>query len=118
MNFYYISLLNKLPYEIIINHIIPYTYNKQKEDLLVDIVNNYETLNKINNNTQSIHNILYSIYWQNNEYLKNILQRLFIKNHNKLFTLHIFNQYNLKKRFKILWSLLNPIERSKYVKLN
>lgn len=39
--------MEKIPYDIIINHIIPYTYNIQPKILLEDIKNYYTIKSKI-----------------------------------------------------------------------
>ena len=44
--------MEKIPYDIIINNIIPYTYNIQSNLLLDDIKNYY--INKIKNNRRQI----------------------------------------------------------------
>jgi len=45
----YKNLFQKLPTEIIINHILPYTYEKQSQKILNDIKSFYNDLNIIEN---------------------------------------------------------------------
>jgi hypothetical protein len=133
-----IELLSKIPNDIIINNIIPYTYIKKCPKHLQDIRSFYSHFSLAEN--------YYYIYY-NEDILFNDLEEFFYKNdeiysitnkYYKIFKRHIIFKYtqyinisnyiyekfyNMKtppnKKIKFIWGLLTPNERiaflNKYV---
>lgn len=133
------TLLDKLPFEVIHNHIIPYTYSTQNKKLLDDILNYYDTKNAIL--------VLYDEAWKQNqddpdysEYYANqwLVNDLFAYSNNYYTGMYGFVKafYNIFRRFlflkkikdinkyvsklekkptnvqiNIFWGLFNPEER-------
>jgi hypothetical protein len=134
---YIINFLSKyLPYEIIFNIIIPFTYNVQSNKLLNDIKNysiSIEYLKNINPYKNNYYFNDYFIYKNNfnviikdivitlinqpkSIFIKCIMKRLLLnKNKNDIlidnFLYKKYFKYNINKKFKIFWCLLEPIER-------
>jgi hypothetical protein len=103
-----------LPFDIIINHIIPYTYNIQQKILLEDIKNYYVIKKKLMNNMYDTRLIKYeilAIFYNNKETLLNILNRYVINivNINKIY------DYSNNKIFSILFGLFTKEERIKFL---
>jgi hypothetical protein len=114
-------LIERLPFDIIINHIIPYTYNVQPKTLLKDIKHYYETKSMLINEKFHIDQIQYEIvavFYLYEENLHNVLLRNFtynlknyhISNHNNNF---MYN-YSNPAKFNILWGLFTEIERTMF----
>jgi len=72
--------MKRIPFDVIINHIIPYTYNVQSNILLEDI-KNYFTIKEILMNkkydTNIIKHEILSVFYDNNCKLSTILYRHF-----------------------------------------
>jgi hypothetical protein len=106
--------MERIPLDIIINHIIPYTYNIQPKLLLEDI-KNYYTIKKnlINDkyNTNIIKHELLSNCYINKQKFNNILDRHF-QIHSKKYDYHIIYKYSLKSQFNIVFGLLSREERT------
>ena len=129
------ELLNKIPYDVLINNIIPYTYIKKCPHHLKDIRSFYSHFSLVEN--------YYYIYY--NQYiLMNDLERFFYKSNRiyvitnqyyKIFKRHIMFKYtnniNISKyiyekfynmktppnnKIKFIWGLLTPIERVAFIK--
>ena len=107
--------MNKLPFDIITNHIIPYTYNIQPKLLLEDI-KNYHNIKSILINdkykTNIIkHEILARYYCSNNKQkINNILNRHYLSNLKK-YDYNILYKYSQNTKFNILFGLLTKEER-------
>jgi hypothetical protein len=136
----YMSLI---PVDVLINNLIPYTYNSQPPKLLYDLKNYIEDFSILENIYETMYNygILYYdlIEFCNNEYLSdyvintkfiNIFQRHIIyKNYTKkMINKYFFNKFNVfyiekdkefndiyKKKSRFLWGLLKPVERIKFI---
>jgi len=108
--------MERIPFDIIINHIIPYTYNIQPTTLLQDIKNYYTIKTELINeeyDTKIIKNELLANCYMNKCRFDNILARRFqiakcIKKHDK----HIFEKYSLDRKFNIVFGLLTRDERT------
>lgn len=118
MSFDIIPYMNRLPFDIIINHIIPYTYNIQSNILLEDI-NNYYTIKEILMNkkydTNMIKHEIVAVFYFNTHQLFTILYRHFqMKLKKEDYTIN----YNLStnKRFNILFGLFTKEERILFLK--
>jgi hypothetical protein len=105
--------MKRIPFDVIINHIIPYTYNVQSKILLEDI-KNYYTIKEILMNkkydTNMIKHEILAIFYDNNCKLSTIVHRHFqmkIKKHDYNI---IYNLPN-NKRFNILFGLFTKEER-------
>ena len=98
--------LAKIPYDIIINHIVPYTYNVQSKELLYDIKNFVEDLNLIENCYLFDYN--YCILY------RDLLNFCKLKFNNKLFNMNYVNKKYLKN-IRFLWGTLTPKLRTGFV---
>uniref|UniRef100_A0A6C0EQ46 Uncharacterized protein n=1 Tax=viral metagenome TaxID=1070528 RepID=A0A6C0EQ46_9ZZZZ len=112
--------MEKLPFDIIINHIIPYTYNIQAKLLLEDIKNYYE-IKKIlmddKYNTNIIKRELLSVLYSKTKATR-IWSRRFQVN-SKEYNYKILYKYSQNTRFNILFGLFSKQERiffSEYIK--
>jgi len=110
----YIRYMNNLPYDIIYNHIIPYTYVKQPIPLLEDI-KNFDLIKKelldSKYNTKSIKHEILAVFYTDTNILKNILERSFMfKQSLKTKNMNI-HSYTNDKKFAILFGLFTPNER-------
>jgi hypothetical protein len=88
--------MQKIPFDVIINHIIPYTYNIQSSILLEDIENYYrikETFKNRRYNINMIKHEIFAIFYDNKCKLSAILQRHF--------------QMKLKKDYNIIYNFSN-----------
>ena len=106
--------MEKIPLDIIINHIIPYTYNIQPKLLLEDITNYYTIKTKlINNNfnTNIIKHELLSNCYMNKQKFNNILDRRF-QIHFKKYDNHNIYNYSQNTQFNIVFGLLSREERT------
>jgi hypothetical protein len=105
--------MERIPFDVIINHIIPYTYNVQSNILLEDI-KNYFTIKEILINkkydTNRIKHEILSVFYDNNCKLSIILYRHFQMKLKKRDYNIIYNFPN-NKRFNILFGLFTKEER-------
>ncbi len=108
--------MERIPFDIIINYIIPYTYNIQPKLLLEDIKNYYTIKTKLLNNkydTNIIKHELLSNCYINKQYFNNILERHFqIHLNNYDNNNNIIYKYSENTRFKIVFGLLTIEERN------
>jgi hypothetical protein len=104
--------METIPYDIIINNIIPYTYNTQSKLLLEDIKNYYTIQSKIMddkyNKTIKLEILAYFSF---KNMFNNILNRHFIIN-LKQYTYNNIKNFSIEKRFNILFGLLTKEERT------
>jgi hypothetical protein len=106
--------MERIPLDIIINHIIPYTYNIQPNILLEDIKNYYTIKTKLINdkhNTNVIKHELLSNCYINKQKFNNILDRHF-QIHLKNYDYHIIYNYSQNSQFNIVFGLLTREERT------
>lgn len=131
------ELLKKIPYDVLINNIIPYTYMKKCPRHLQDIRSFYSHFSLVEN--------YYYIYY-NQHILLNDLERFFYKSEEifsitnqyyKIFKRHIMfqdsqhiiisnylytkihnndNKKNPNNKIKFIWGLLTPRERIAFLK--
>ena len=103
-----------IPLDIIINHIIPYTYNIQPNLLLEDIKNYYTIKTKLINDKYNIniikHELLSNCY-MNKQKFNNILDRHF-QIHLNNYDYHIIYNYSQNSQFNIVFGLLSKEERT------
>jgi hypothetical protein len=107
--------MEKIPFDIITNHIIPYTYNIQPISLLEDIKNYHiikSTLINDKHKTDIIkHEILAKYYCNyNKQKINNILNRHYLSNF-KNYDYNILYKYSHDTKFNILFGLLTKEER-------
>jgi hypothetical protein len=142
-----IDIIAKLPYDIIINHIIPYTYNTQSKLLTTDIIHFTETMKIIKENITTVNENISDHDTIESNYIYNvILDRLyqhvnscyiifgihenFVKRLRRYFNFYkkpkndiikyIYNQLQYKDvntQIKILIGLLKPSERAEFMDL-
>jgi hypothetical protein len=106
--------MERIPLDIIINHIIPYTYNIQPNILLEDIKNYYTIKIKLLNdkyNTNIIKRELLSNCYMNKQKFNNILGRHF-QIHSKNYDYQIIYKYSQNSQFNIVFGLLTREERT------
>ena len=115
-----VSIVKRLPIELK-RVIYVYVRPVQKSELLYDIRNYKNSLNIILNKNKSIHLILNDIWIFLREYFGDyykIWERIPKINNSQKLKFWISNSYalkNYKSRFKILWGLLTPQERMKFL---
>jgi len=105
--------MKRLPFDVIINHIIPYTYNVQSNILLEDIKNYYTIKEILMNNkydTNMIKHEILAVFYDNNFKLSTILYRHFQMKFKKKDYNIIYNFSN-NKIFSILFGLFTKEER-------
>jgi len=106
--------MERIPIDIIINHIIPYTYNIQPKLLLEDI-KNYRKIKTILINdkydTDIIKHEILAIFYINEQKLNNILHRHFQINLKK-YDCNILYKYSQNTKFNILFGLFSKEERT------
>ena len=109
--------MERIPFDVIINHIIPYTYNIQSNILLEDI-KNYFTIKEILINKKydinMIKHEILSVFYNNTGYLSTILYRHFQmqlkkKDYNIIYNINY--NFSNNKRFNILFGLFTKEER-------
>ena len=122
--------LSKIPDDIIINHIIPYTYNIQPKEILMDIKSFYVDYNIINNVYMFDYNgiiLLRDLLFFNEIYeykkLINIFKKhIFFKNYSntQIYNYIINNiELNIKintiRKVRCLIGILTPFQRTKFI---
>jgi hypothetical protein len=110
--------MNRLPYDIIYNHIIPYTYNSQPIPLLEDI-KNFDLIKKelLHNkySTKAIKHEILAIFYSDTNILKNVLERSFMFKQTLKTKNTNIHSYTNNKKFAILFGLFTPNERQKFL---
>jgi len=130
------SLIDKLPVDVIINHILPYTYEPQPLKLLADIRSFYTDYNLLENTYMFDYNnavLLFDILtfcnssrqpiYQMSDYFIYVLTRNFTLSSytGGGLQLFVFNKYfrdlpdNQDSKIKFLWGLLTPRERTLFI---
>ena len=107
--------MKRIPMDIIINHIIPYTYNIQPNLLLEDIKNYHKIKTILTDDAYDMdvikHEIL-AVFYTNKQKLNNILHRHFQINLQN-YDYNIIYKYSQNTKFNILFGLFS-IEERKY----
>jgi len=131
----FIECIKKIPTEIIINNILPYTYETKPKDLLLDIITFRTDYNIIINLYAFSYNyriLLFDlIYFCNNSIhiddsitlkLQNVLKRNFILSQfsNDQLLYFIYTTFHEKRRntlsqIKFIWGLLTLHERNEFI---
>lgn len=109
--------MKKIPFDIFINHILPYTYNIQSNLLLEDIKNYYLIKNNLLDSkydTNRIKHEILAIFYGKNILLRDILNRQYINIFNKDICNSIY-YYSNNKKFNILLGLFKEHERIKFL---
>jgi hypothetical protein len=130
------AYMKKIPEDVIINHILPYTYNTQSQKLLRDIRSFSEDYSRIEafymtqwNELVLLNDLL--IFWQMKLYpsygieniFENILRRSFLissKSDADLITMvrldfHRNLSINTERKIRFIWGLLKPYERARFI---
>ena len=106
--------MKRIPIDIIINHIIPYTYNIQPNLLLEDI-KNYHKIKTIliddKYDTDIIKHEILAVFYTNKQKLNNILHRHFQINLRN-YDYNIIYNYSQNTKFNILFGLFSIEERT------
>ena len=106
--------MERIPNDIIINHIIPYTYNIQSNLLLEDIKNYHKIKTILINDkydTDIIKHEILAIFYINKQKLNHILHRHFQINLKK-YDYNIIYKYSQNTKFNILFGLFSKEERT------
>lgn len=128
-----------LPNDVLINHIIPYTYSPQNRELLLDIRSFKTDLDFTESTYLTLYNefiLLHDVikFCNNKKYpvfnidakFENILRRGFMLKHmnEPMLTYHIFQHYhrdmntNSMRKIRRLWGLLLPRQRSRFINIH
>ena len=109
--------MKRIPIDIIINHIIPYTYNIQPKLLLEDI-KNYHKIRTIliddKYDTDVIKHEILAVFYCNKQKLNNILHRHFQINLQN-YDYNIIYKYSQNTTFNILFGLFSTEERTYFL---
>jgi len=129
------ELFKLLPTDIIINHIIPYTYSTQPKILLFDIRSFYQDLSLVEN----VYFIDYNNYILLNDLIifcksnigrqlciigeYNIIKRTFMLwgKSQRIIDYYIMNIFHKKMKYKpnskvkFIWGLMTPLERTRFI---
>jgi len=130
------QLVSRLPFDVIINHIIPYTYQCKDKQLLIDIRSYYNDLQlleniyfidfndtiMINDLVRFCNNNVAPAYGIEGKY-ERILRRNFnLSQKSKEYIFHFIFSYfhntlleDTNRKIKFLWGLLNPKERTRFI---
>jgi hypothetical protein len=125
-------LINKLPDDVIINHILPYTYERQPRKLLNDIrsfAKDYSLIESIYmtqfNELVLLYDLLRFLYpcYGKKNIIENVLRRHFhLKNKTGEYLINVLIvcfernlEINTERKIKILWGLLKPMERTQFI---
>ena len=109
--------MKRIPIDVIINHIIPYTYNIQSNILLEDIKNYYTIKEILMNNkydTNMIKHEISAVFYDNKTKLLSILYKHFQIKLKKYNIIKNFYNFSKNKRFNILFGLFTKEEREYY----
>ena len=135
------KILNKIPDDVILNKIIPYSYNTQPDDLLEDIKSFVKTYNHVydlyyirykslvpnnlyiawlkNDIATFMNNINSTLHGYTDNCVKKYKRHFMLKNKNngfiRSFVWNIYNNYSYKVSIKINIGLLNPNERKQMI---
>ena len=109
--------MKRIPNDIIINHIIPYTYNIQPKLLLEDIKNYYKIRTILIDDkydTDVIKHEILAVFYTNKQNLNNILHRHFQINLQN-YDYNIIYKYSQNTTFNILFGLFSTEERTYFL---
>jgi hypothetical protein len=121
------KLINTLPIDIIINHILPYSYNTQPNKLLTDVRSYYNDYKLVESIYMTQHNewiLLHDLikFCDVDNKFKKILRRHFIiANQSEEILINLINRnfhrniIYVEKKIKFIWGLLTPIERTRFI---
>jgi hypothetical protein len=121
--------LSKIPDDIIINHIIPYTYNIQPKEFLNDIKSFYNDYNTINdvylfeyNAVILLRDLLFFTVIYNKSMINIVKKHIFFNKYtNKqiynyiLYKIELTINLNTERKIRFLIGLMTPIQRAKFI---
>lgn len=132
----FIDLMSKVPFDVIVNHIIPFTYQVQPYSVLIDIRTHFQDKQLLENlffteyNPHILANELIRfsnkntipVYYIHTSY-STILKRNFMLSNKKIvdlcyfvfYKLHVHLYKNPERIINFLWGLLNPFERTAFL---
>ena len=130
------KLIDRLPFDVIVNHILPYTYNPQPKNLLLDIrsyVNDYALVESVYITQYNEFVLLHDLkkycgaylnpYFGMNNNFYSILRRhvniIYQSEETLINTVRNNFQRNLEinteRKVKFVWGLLTPTERTDFI---
>ena len=107
ISLYKMKLFAYLPEDIIINHILPYTYQEQPKKILKDIIFFYSTLKKVED---------YYLFEYNYTILLNDIISFCLWLKNPVFVFIKKNRLNEKGMIRLYWAKLKPYERLLFIR--
>jgi len=130
------KLIDRLPFDVIVNHILPYTYNPQPKNLLLDIrsyVNDYALVESVYitqyNEFVLLHDLkkycgayLNPYFGMNNNFYSILRRHVSIKNQSEETLINMVRnnfqrnlEINTERKVKFVWGLLTPTERTDFI---
>lgn len=111
-----LQLFKKIPVDVFMNHILPYTYRVQSKILLMDIrsfYTDYQIIGDIYSTQYNAKILLYDLlnFYKGN----NRIQLPTINTIGLEYRAKINKTMNHKRKNRIIWGSLNPIERTRFI---
>lgn len=117
--------MNKLPKDLIYNHIIPFTYQLQDKKHLMDIRSFVTDYNIIENfyftdyQTINLLNDLEIFIYESNKYIFSRFKIMNGKNNLEVCYHEIMffndNRTNVERKIRLIWGILTPFERTSFI---
>lgn len=117
--------MNKLPKDLIYNHIVPFTYQLQDKKLLLDIrsfVSDYNILEHLyfcDYSSIILLNDLQIFIYDSNKYIFSRFNKMKCKTKLQVcrYEISFFNNktFNTEMKVRLVWGLLTPFERTKFI---
>ena len=132
------KLQSNIPEDVVINHIVPYTYERQKKEILQDIrthYSDYQLLNDwytygyneaicFNDLLRFCNNCIVPIRF-NKKWYEIVLKRhiMFSNSSEEVLTEYIIDKFYftayemISPKIRFIWGLLTPIERTRFINM-
>jgi hypothetical protein len=117
--------MNKLPIDLIYNHIMPFTYQLQDKNHLLDIrsfVSDYNILEHLyfcDYSSIVLLNDLEIFIYESNKYIFSRFKIMEEKNNLEVCYHEIMffkdNTINVERKIRLIWGILTPFERTKFI---
>jgi hypothetical protein len=134
----FIALLKRIPEDVVINHIVPYTYKPQKRELLQDIRTYYNDSQILTQWYEYGYNeaICFNVLLRfcnncivpirfNKKWYEIILNRhIMFSNSSSDFLIEYINSHfyfrrnqTISPKIRFIWGLLTPVERTRFINI-